>query len=161
MKTSCHSLQHNPNKSNNYSTIKPSVNCLKNNKVSGFHNIMLIQSKRQPPNLKKLAKEYGEVLSVRLHCNDKGCECCNYLLMNEHYAFQITNVQITFKLKNRFTCDSFKLRYVFIYDTCKEEYIGEVREGKTKLRDRVSVSTRHSATTLPTTKSQRTFKSMW
>ena len=55
----------NPNNSNIYSTIKSSVNFLKNNSVSGFHNIKLIQSKRQPPNLKKILTEaeYEEVLS--------------------------------------------------------------------------------------------------
>ena len=43
----------NPNNPNIYSTIKSSVICLENNNVSRFHNIKLIQSKRQPPNLKK------------------------------------------------------------------------------------------------------------
>ena len=42
-------------------------------------------------------------------------------------------------MKNRFTCDSFNLIYVVICDTCKEEYIGDTGEGKTKLRDRVRV----------------------
>ena len=46
---------------------------------------------------------------------------------------------VTFNLKNRFTCDSFNFIYVVICDTCKEEYIGERGEGKTKLRDRVRV----------------------
>ena len=69
----------------------------------------------------------------------------------------ITTPLKTFKLKNRFTCDSFNLIYVIICDTCKEEYIEETGEGKTKL----SVSPTHSATTLPTIKSRRTFKSMW
>ena len=41
----------NPNNPNIYSTIKSLVNCLKNN-VSRFHNIRLIQSKCQSPNLK-------------------------------------------------------------------------------------------------------------
>ena len=56
---------------------------------------------------------------------------------DNHYTFK--NIQITFKLKNRFTCDTFNLIYVIICDTCKEEYIGETGEGKTKLRDRVRV----------------------
>ena len=103
----------------------------------------LIQSKRQPPNLKKLLTraEYGEVLSGTFNCSDKRCECCNFLLINDHYTFK--NVQITFKLKNHFTCDSFNLIYVIICDTCKEEYIGETGEGKTKLRDRVRVYRQH------------------
>ena len=65
------------------------VICLKNNNVSGFHNINLIQRKRQTPNLKKeLARaEHGEVLSSTFNCNDKICECCNYHLINDHYTF--------------------------------------------------------------------------
>ena len=53
------------------------------------------------------------------------------------------NVQITFTLKNHFTCNSFTLIYVVICGTFKEEYIGVTREGKTKLRDRVRVYCQH------------------
>ena len=129
----------NPNNPNIYSIIKSSANCLRNNNVSGFHNIILIQSKRQSPNLKRLLTkgEFGEVLSVTFNCSDKRCECCNYPFNINHCAFK--NAQITFKLKNHFTCDSFNLIYVVTCGTCKEEYIGEAGEGKFKLRDRVSV----------------------
>ena len=71
------------------------------------------------------------MLSGTLKCSDKICEFSNYLLINDYYTFK--NVQIMFKLKHRFTCDSFNLIYVVICDTCKEEYIGETGEGKTKL----------------------------
>ena len=133
----------NPNNPNIYSTIKSSVNYLKNNNVSGFYNIKLIQSKRQSSNLKKpLTKaEFGEVLSRTFNCSDKRCECCNYLLINDHYTFK--TIQIKFKLKIRFTCDSFNLIYVVISGTCKEGYIEETGEGKTKLRDRVRMYLQH------------------
>ena len=67
---------------------------LKNNNGSGFHNIKLIQSKRQFPNLKKLLTkaEDGEVLSGTFNCSDKRYECCNYPSINDHYTFK------TFKL---------------------------------------------------------------
>ena len=89
-----------------------------------------MQSKSEPANLKKLLTkaEYGEVSS-----GTPNCECCNYLLIKDHYTFK--NVQITFKLKNHFTYGSFCLKYVVICDKCKEEYIGETKEGKIKLRD--------------------------
>ena len=63
-----------PNNPNIYSTIKSSVNCLKNNNVSGFHNIDIIQSKRQHLNLKRLLikAEYEEVLWVCLTLVAKG-----------------------------------------------------------------------------------------
>ena len=121
----------NPNCPNIYSTIKPLVNCLKNNNVSGFHNINLMQSKHQPLNLKNalIKVEYGEVLSGTFNRSDKRCECCNYLLINDHYSFK--SVPISFKLKNRFTCFICNLIYVVICDKYKEEYIGEI--GKKKL----------------------------
>ena len=89
--------------------MKSSVNCLKNENFSRFHNMKLIPSKRQSPKLKKLLTdaEFGEVLSVTFNCSGKRCECCNYGLINDRYTFK--NVQITFKLKNRFTCDSLSL----------------------------------------------------
>ena len=116
---------------------------MKNNDVSSFHNINLIHSKRQPPNLKKLLTraKYGEVLSGTFNGTDKRCECWNYFLIYDHYTFK--NVQIIFKLKNRFICDIFNLIYVIICDTCKAEYIEETAEGKTKLGDRVRVSNQH------------------
>ena len=64
-----------------------------------------------------------------------------YQVINDQYTFKI--VKFTFKLNHRFTCDSFNLIYVVICDTCKEEYIGETGEGKTKLRDRVRVYRQH------------------
>ena len=102
---------------------------MKNNNVSGFHNIKLIQRKRQSANLKKLLikAEFGEILSGTFNCSDERCECCNYLLINDHCTFE--NVQITYKLKNRFTCDSFNLIYAAICSTYKEVYIGETGEG--------------------------------
>ena len=108
----------NRNRLNNSNIIKSSVNCLKNNSVSGFHNIKLIQSNRQYPSLKKILKkeEFGKVLLGTFNCSDKRCESCNYPLMNNHYTF--LNVQITFKLKKRFPCDTFNLIYDVICDTC-------------------------------------------
>ena len=76
----------NRNNPDIYGTIKSLVNCLKNNNVSGFHNIKLIKSKCQSPNLKKLSTkaEFGNVLSGTFNCSDKRGECCNCLLINDH-----------------------------------------------------------------------------
>ena len=75
------------------------------------------------------------------NCSDKRCECYNYLFKIDYYNFK--NVQITFKLKNHFACDSFNPIYLAICDTCKEEYIGETGEGKNEIRDRVIVYRQH------------------
>ena len=139
----------NPNNPNIYSTSLFSVNCLKNNNVSTFHNIKRMQSKRQSPNLKKLLPkaEKLKVLLGTFNCSHRRCECFNYPLINDHYTFK--NIQITFKLKNRFICDTFNLICVVICDTCKEEFIGKTDEGKIKLRDRVSASLTYSTTIIP------------
>ena len=102
-----------------------------------------MQSKHQSPNLKKLLTkaEFEKVLLGTFNCSSKRCECCNYLLLNDHYTFK--DIQITFKLKKLFTCDSFNLTYVVICDTCKEEYITETGKGTTILRDRVRVYRQH------------------
>ena len=116
---------------------------MNDNNVSGFHNIRLIENKRQSPNFKKLLTKakFGGVLLGTFNCSDKKCECCNYLFINDHYTFK--KVQITFKLKNRFTCDNFNIIYVVICGTCKEECIGQTGKRKPKLRDRVRVYCQH------------------
>ena len=58
-------------------------------------------------------------------------------MINDHYTFK--NVDVTFQLKNRFTCNSFNLIYLVIGDTWKEEHIEQTEEGKIRLRDRVRV----------------------
>ena len=68
----------NPNNPPVYNAIKNSVEVLKRNKVPGFESIKLINSKRQPPNLKKLltkAKFSNEEVGVEM-CQDLRCECC-------------------------------------------------------------------------------------
>ena len=57
----------------------------------------------------------------------------------DHYNFKIKIVQIIFKLKHSFVCNSFNFIFVIICDICKEDYIEETGEGKIKLRDRVRV----------------------
>ena len=75
-----------PKNPNLYSTIKSSVNWLKNNNVSSFHNTKPLQSKHQSPNLKKLLTkaEFGEGSLGPFNCIDKKCACNNFLLINHH-----------------------------------------------------------------------------
>ena len=95
MKTSCHPLQYSIQITLIfYSAIESLSNCLKNNNISGFHNIKFIQSKWQPTNLKKfLTKaEYGEILLGLFNNINKRCQYCNYLLLvNNNYKYN-TNI---------------------------------------------------------------------
>ena len=48
MKTMSFNTTFNPDNPNISGTFESLVNCLKNNNISGFQNIKLMQSKRQP-----------------------------------------------------------------------------------------------------------------
>ena len=74
-------------------------------------------------------------------CGDKRCECCYHLLLSNAYKFK--NVDVTFKIETRFTCESSDLIYVGICPNCKEEYISETGINLTKLRDRVRIYRQH------------------
>ena len=62
----------NPSNSNIYTTCKSSITCLKNNSVSGFHNIFY---------------QVFHILSGTFNCSDERCDCCNYVLIIDHYTF--------------------------------------------------------------------------
>ena len=59
----------------------------------------------------------------------------------DHYTLE--NAQIAFKLKHRFTGDTFNLLYVVICDPCKNENIAKIEERKIKLRDGARVYRQH------------------
>ena len=133
----------NPNNPNSFDIAKKSIECLKQNNVNGFQNISLLQSKRQPPNLKRILTkaEFSNPVAGVYSCDDKRCDCCHALYINDRYTFKNTNK--TFVVKSRFSCDSSNLLYVIFCPSCGEEYIGETGIGKTKLRDRVRVYRQH------------------
>ena len=134
----------NPNNMQVFNIIKSSVKFIKTNEVPGFgKELKMIQSRRQAPNLKKLltkAEFKGGEPCVKVY-GGKRCECCSHLLLSNAYKFK--NVDVTFKIKTRFTCDSSNLIYVVICPNCKEEYIGETGINLTKLLDRVRIYRRH------------------
>ena len=134
----------NPNNPNIYSTIKSSVDYLKNNTVSSFHNINLrkVSINSTISKIIPLKKNTEKFYQVRLTVVIKDVNTAIYLLINNHYTFR--NVQIRFKLKHRSAYDSFNLICRHLWHLWyKEEYIGETGEGKTKQRDRVRVYHQH------------------
>ena len=128
----------NPNKPSAFNAIKNSVEVLKRNNVPGFESIKLINSNRQPPNLKKLLTnaEFSNEEGVR-KCQDLRCECCESLLLSKAYTFK--NVTKTFTLETPMFCNSFNVIYVLICSGCLEEYTGETGVGKRRKRDRIRV----------------------
>ena len=124
----------NPNDLNIYSTIKSSVNCLKNNNIGGFHNIKLIQSKRQSPNLKNFftKAEFGEVFSGTFNCSDKRCEWCEKMWISWS---MITTPLKTFELLSNWKITS----HTIVFTWYMWESVAHVRrnilgrQGKEKL----------------------------
>ena len=95
-----------------YNVIENFVKVLKRNNAPEFETIKLINSKRQPPNLKKLltkVKFSNEGAGVR-RCHDFLCKCYESLLLSKDYTFK--NVNKTFTLKTPMSCNSFKVIYV-------------------------------------------------
>ena len=124
----------NPKNMQIFNIIKSSVKFLETNEVPRFDKeLKVIQSRRQAPNLKKLLTKVGFKSGEPCvkACGDKRCECCSHLLLSNAYKFK--NVDVTFKLKTRFTCDSSNLIYIVICPNCKEEYIRETGINLTKL----------------------------
>ena len=134
---------YNPNNPQISNTIKSVFENLQSNTVPGFKDVKLIQSRRQAPNLKRILTkaEFSSKKPSVQKCGDPRCQCCNNLLLADHYVFKRTGFR--FVLKTSFTCDSSNLLYVLICDGCGEEYIGETGEGVTVLRDRVRVYRQH------------------
>ena len=137
---------HNPNNVDIFPTINKSLNLLRTHPTTKkvFGDVKLIKSLRQPKNLKRLltsAKYTNKTNFTTSKCGDPRCECCNNILIANSYKFK--NHDTPFFLKSDFNCNSSNLIYVIKCPTCKEEYIGETGEGKSKLRDRTRVYRDH------------------
>jgi hypothetical protein len=105
-----------------------------------FRNIKLINSQRQPPNMKrKLTSSY---ITQKSHftrpCNNARCGCCNHLVATDHFKFHQTGK--TFYIRTELTCSSNNLIYVLICAGCDEYYIGETGD---TIRARVRVHRQH------------------
>ena len=106
--------------------------CLKNTRI--------IQSKRQPPNLKKILTR---AKFPPVHLNSKGqfkvtkcgrsnCALCQHIQESNHFNF---NGKIFFVNENM-SCDVKKVLYVITCTGCKEYYIGQTGD---KLRTRRTI----------------------
>ena len=134
---------YNPNNPQIFKTIKESFSNLQNTHVPGFNDLKLIQSRRQAPNLKRILTkaEFSRKKPMVSKCGKPRCECCNHILVSDHYVFK--NVNYRFEIKTPMSCDSSDVEYVVICEGCGEEYIGETGEGETVLRDRCRVYRQH------------------
>ena len=86
---------YNQNNPSVFSTIKTTFQALCDNEVPGMRDFKLIQSRRQPSNLKKILTkaEFTSKPPKVSQCGNTRCECCKSLLLSDHY-----NVQFCFRI---------------------------------------------------------------
>ena len=109
-----------------------------------LENTRIIQSKRQPPNLKKILTRARFTTDPRAEdqqnkvrkCSDLKCEACKELQAGSHVKLGKGNNKTPFKIKAKMDCSVRDFIYVITCNGCKEQYIGE--SGDT-LRHRASV----------------------
>ena len=100
----------------------------------------IINSKRQPPNLKSLltrAKFSDVDTTVEItKCGRSNCGVCPHLLTETQYTFKCGT---TFEVKKSMDCTAKNLIYALICNSCQLEYIGQTGN----LRDRIRTHKQH------------------
>ena len=118
-----------------------------------FQGTRLIRSERQPRNLGRLLQSSFFSLSRPkwgvTRCNQKKCKACKFV--QEVDSFYFHRVNINFKIRAKFTCESRNLIYVIVCHACDKYYIGSTGN----LRGRISG---HKSDLKKTTKSMKVHK---
>ena len=102
-----------------------------------LQNTSIINSKRQPPNLKKqLTRAMFSENPVQDYtvtkCLKGNCGTCQHLIEADKYAFKCG---VSFKIKIDISCDVKNVIYAIICRGCNKEYVGETNN----LRKRITV----------------------
>ena len=113
----------NQNNPSVFTTIKTTLQTLCDNEVVEMKDFKLIQSRREPANLKKILTkaEFTSEPPIVKQCGDKRCECCKHLFLSDRYVFREVNYKFT--LKSPMSCDSANVIYVVICLNCNGEYM--------------------------------------
>ena len=130
-----HVSSYNPNYDSHSNIVKQMFDELKVSKFTKniFANKKLIQSKRQPPNLKNIltqAKFCTLNKQCVSKCNSPRCQLCEIIIQGDYFRFK--NVNYNFLIKSHMTCDTRNCVYVIECTGCYKYYIGET--GNFRLR---------------------------
>ena len=130
---------YNPNNPNMYFRTKTLLNTGTNTRMREINsNFRLLNSKRQPPNLKKILTRARFSTSTEnpgsSKCNTPRCGTCPLIVTDTSYTFN-NKPLIPFKINSKLDCTSKNLIYVIFCPTCKKEYVGQTSD----LRNRVTV----------------------
>jgi len=133
---------HNPNNPNVLGTVKAGLTILKSSlRLSNLiDSHRIINSKRQPPNLKKLLTKAKfssiPITQTITSCGNVRCKCCDVILTGHHVKIGET----TFYTNSDMNCLSQNLIYALTCP-CGQFYIGETGD---RLLDRVRVHRQQS-----------------
>jgi hypothetical protein len=129
---------HNPSNRNMWSTIQTSLDMLNADPRCKrlLHSVQLINSRRQPANLKKLLTKakFDTSTPTVSQCQDKRCGTCPYLITGKQFTFK--GSQKPFEVKVSMNCATENLLYVLQCQGCLENYIGQTSDS---LRARIRV----------------------
>jgi ferredoxin len=129
---------HNPRNRNMWTTVQNSLDILNSDPRCSrmLDSFVLINSRRQPPNLKKLLTKAkcDTSTSTVTQCQNKRCGTCPYIITGEHFTFK--NSQKPFRVKVSMNCATENLLYVLQCQGCLENYIGQTSDS---LRARIRV----------------------
>ena len=133
---------HNKNNPDVFPAIYRNTQLLKNNDglKKLLENTKIINSKRQPHNLKKILTSayFGSTPQQGTNkCNKSRCELCDILI--ESKSFKFNNSPKPFKIKRNLNCDSTNVIYVIKCSNCSDEYIGCSKS----LRNRTALHKNH------------------
>ena len=97
--------------------------------ITGFVNIKLINSDRQPTELKELLTtvQFRQLRSNSSKMPRLAMQMLRFIVTIERYTFRNANKTLT--LKTPMFCNSFNVIYVVICSGCLEEYIGKTGVG--------------------------------
>ena len=105
----------------------------------GLQKFKLINSKRQPPSLKKLLthtqfsdKEKGSFTTTVNHCKDRRCKTCEVIHTCNEMKFNKSSEN--FKIKANMDCCAKDMLYLLKCGGCHKQYIGETRDLRARVR---------------------------
>ena len=129
---------HNPNNPNLFPIIKSTLplSCAGKRMKTSIKNTKLINSKRAPNNLKKMLTRARFVLHEKE--GPRITKCSNSLcahLQDGVSEIKLNKPKITFKIKERMTCETKDVIYLITCNRCGKQYIGETQS----LRERAAL----------------------
>ena len=132
---------HNPNNPNLFPIIKSMLPllCASERMKTSIKNTKLINSKRAPNNLKKMLTRARFVLHEKegpkiTKCSNSLCGTCAHL-QDGVSKIKLNKAKITFKIKEKMTCETKDVIYLITCNGCGKQYIGETQS----LRERVTL----------------------